>query len=97
MSEVLVKDRVIEGSFVIDEPTEPNLARAKNSVRVVEFGKLPTQIEVETGKRISDLVSQGVVRPGQDYFVNGNQVGEDYVLQEGDGLVAAPRITGGQI
>ncbi len=66
------------------------------SIRAVEFGKLPTTIPVETGKKISDLIEEEVISPGQEFYVNGTLVNEDYTLQEGDALVGAPRTGGGK-
>lgn len=88
----------------LEEPAEANIVPSKadsatkqNRIRLVEFGKLPTQVLVEAGQTVGDLVQKGLLSPNQDYYVNGILVDEDFVLNEGDAVVGAPRIAGGLV
>lgn len=94
----MAQTRTAERTAGVDvrEPQAANIAVAENAtVKVVEFGKLPGEVQLRGGETIRDLIESGYLHNGLDYYVNGNLVNADYTLQPGDAVVGAPRLAGG--
>lgn len=81
---------------VEESPTAaPTAAPGQTSIRVVEFGKLPVETNVAPGSTITQLVERRVLSNTQDFYVAGRKVEGNYVVQEGDSVVGAPRVVWG--